>query len=167
MVEPLTQILFTLWQASVDFVVVGGVAVNAHGHTRATLDVDIIIPFDRANVHKLVSSLRGAGFSPRTPVDPEKLAIESERKSWKEKNMVALAFWDAAPPYTVVDVFIDHPIAYDQLVAQSMPVQTEKFLYRVCGVGHLINLKEAAARPKDIEDLKFLYDIQTRTSDLK
>lgn len=59
----------------------------------------------------------------------------------------------------MVDVFIDHPIDYDRLVADSMPFIHEAVNVRVCSIEHLITMKEAAARPKDMLDLRFLYDI--------
>jgi Nucleotidyl transferase of unknown function (DUF2204) len=156
MATPLLRIIESLTSAQIDYVVVGGLAVAAHGHARATIDVDIIIRFDRDNVHRLVTCLRGLGFKPRTPVDPERLSDPVERASWKKRNMVALAFYDDKPPWTVVDVFIDHPIDYDELFASSVVVDAQGVPMRVCGLPHLIKLKNDAGRPKDIEDLRFL-----------
>jgi hypothetical protein len=159
MATPLMGVIESLNAATVDYVVVGGLAVAAHGHPRATIDVDIIVRFDRQNVHRLVSCLRGLGFRPRTPVDPELLSNPAERASWRQRNMVALAFYDDQPPWTVVDVFIDHPIDYDQLLAQSFLIQTDGVPMRVCGLAHLIKLKQEASRPKDIEDLRWLTEL--------
>jgi hypothetical protein len=41
----------------VDFVVVGGVAVGAHGYVRATRDLDVVPDPDRANLHRLATAL--------------------------------------------------------------------------------------------------------------
>ena len=41
MATDLRKLIEALAAASVDFVVVGGVAVVAHGHVRATLDLDV------------------------------------------------------------------------------------------------------------------------------
>jgi predicted nucleotidyltransferase len=162
MATPLMGVIQSLNTAAVDYVVVGGLAVAAHGHPRATIDVDIIVRFDRQNVHRLVTCLTGLGFVPRTPVDPELLSDPTERASWKQRNMVALAFYDDQPPWTVVDVFIDHPIDYDQLLAQSVVIETQGVPMRVCGLLHLITLKEEANRPKDIEDLRWLHELLHR-----
>ncbi len=158
------HVIEVLNTAAVDYVVVGGLAVTAHGHPRATIDVDIIVRFDHQNVHRLVTCLRGLGFKPRTPVNPELLSDASERASWKQRNMVALAFYDDQPPWTVVDVFIDHPIDYDQLHAQSLVVQAQGIPMRVCGLEHLIVLKVEAGRPKDIEDLRWLRALLSQGS---
>jgi hypothetical protein len=159
MATSLMKVIDSLNCAAIDYVVVGGLAVGAHGHPRATIDVDVIVRFDRPNVHRLVTCLRALGFRPRTPVDPELLSDAGERASWKQRNMVALAFYDDQPPWTVVDVFIDHPIDYDQLLAQSVVIQAQGVPMRVCGLTHLIELKEQAGRPKDIEDLRWLREL--------
>ncbi|HEX8322376.1 MAG TPA: hypothetical protein VF595_00560 [Tepidisphaeraceae bacterium] len=159
MAKPLATIMRALAESGTDFVVVGGVAVNAHGFNRATLDLDIIVRFDRSNVHRLVTCLRGEGYTPRTPVDPEQLSVAGARAEWRNKNMVALAFFDSQPPYTAVDVFIDHPIDYDEMLTEAVQVEYDGALIRICSVRHLIDLKERARRPKDLEDLKFLYRI--------
>ena len=104
------------------------------------------------------------GYTPRTPVNPDDLAISEVRATWREKQMVELAFFDASPPYTAVGVFIDHPIEYDQLVQQSVPVEYGGATVRICSVEHLTELKEKALRPKDLEDLKFLYRIFDETA---
>ena len=157
--DPFANILARLVATEVDFVVVGGVAVNAHGFRRATLDLDLIVRFDHSNVVALADSLRECGFSPRMPVDPVELSIAETRAQWKTRNMVVLSFIEGKSPFSVVDIFIDHPIDYDLLIQEAMPVAYDGIDIRICGIQHLIDLKEKAARPKDLQDLKFLYEI--------
>ena len=146
--------------SGVDFVTVGGVAVILHGHGRNTLDLDIIVRFDRRNVHALVSCLRGMGYHPKTPVDPELLADENARRDWKSRNMVALAFFNRDRPYVIIDVFIDHPIDYDELVKQAVTKKGEDGRsVRICSIQHLIQLKTDASRPKDLLDIEALQII--------
>lgn len=52
------SILGDLLQAKVDFILVGGLAVELCGFTRATLDVDILIEDSEANIARLIGSLR-------------------------------------------------------------------------------------------------------------
>jgi hypothetical protein len=37
--------------------VAGGVAANLHGSVRATKDVDVLVPVDRANMERLLDAL--------------------------------------------------------------------------------------------------------------
>ena len=48
-----TKLLGALEQASVHFVVIGGFAVSAHGHLRATKDLDIVPDPDPENLERL------------------------------------------------------------------------------------------------------------------
>jgi hypothetical protein len=53
----LRKLIETLAGASVDFVVVGGVAVVAHGHVRATLDLDVCYWRTPENLERLAAAL--------------------------------------------------------------------------------------------------------------
>ena len=41
----------------VKYILVGGVAANLHGSVRATKDVDVLVPKDKANAERLLSAL--------------------------------------------------------------------------------------------------------------
>jgi hypothetical protein len=53
----LRKLIETLAGASVDFVVVGGVAVVAHGHVRATIDLDVCYSRTPENLERLAAAL--------------------------------------------------------------------------------------------------------------
>ncbi len=55
-VQPL-ELLRVLREHDVDFLVIGGVAVAAHGYLRATKDVDIIPRPSRENLDRLAAAL--------------------------------------------------------------------------------------------------------------
>jgi hypothetical protein len=55
--DPLA-LLGVLARHEVDFVVIGGVAVQAHGHLRTTRDVDVIAAPDADNARRLAAALR-------------------------------------------------------------------------------------------------------------
>jgi hypothetical protein len=52
-----------LLAAKVEFVVVGGVAVNAHGYVRATNDIDLFIRATEENAHAIYRVLVATGVS--------------------------------------------------------------------------------------------------------
>ncbi len=57
----------------IDYLVVGGLAVNLHGVPRMTYDIDLMILLQSENILKLVSKLTQWGYRPRIPVDPKSL----------------------------------------------------------------------------------------------
>jgi len=62
-------------QHQVDYVVIGGIAVIAHGHTRNTRDVDFMAAADAANLAHLAAALRELGAR-RSGVDAHLLGID-------------------------------------------------------------------------------------------
>jgi hypothetical protein len=52
------QLVASLAGHQVDFVVIGGVALQAHGHVRTTLDLDVIAAWTPENMRRLAEALR-------------------------------------------------------------------------------------------------------------
>jgi hypothetical protein len=78
----------------VDYLVVGGLAVNFHGVPRMTYDIDPVILLESANIKKIVTKLKKWGYRPRVPVDPIELADSRKRNAWiQEKGMKAINFY--------------------------------------------------------------------------
>jgi hypothetical protein len=58
----LDRLAIRLEEAGIEYAVIGGLAVNVHGHIRVTTDIDIVVTRDgRTRVHEL---LAGCGFLP-------------------------------------------------------------------------------------------------------
>ena len=52
-----------LQEERVDYVVVGGLAMNLHGVERATMDVDLVLAMDDANLRRFLNAPRGSSSS--------------------------------------------------------------------------------------------------------
>jgi hypothetical protein len=59
--------------AGVDYLVIGGWAAIAHGIPRTTLDVDIFVRPDLANIRKLVAALSQVGFGIAREIDADEI----------------------------------------------------------------------------------------------
>jgi len=53
-----------LIQSRVDFVLVGGLAVALQGYQRVTMDVDVVLAMDEANLQNFISCLSGCHPNP-------------------------------------------------------------------------------------------------------
>jgi predicted nucleotidyltransferase len=60
--EPHKEILRKLIQFNVEFILIGGYAVNFHGYNRATADMDIWLSPDNQNKLKFLNFLKAEGF---------------------------------------------------------------------------------------------------------
>ena len=67
--ESVMRVLAALEAAAVDYVVIGGVAINFHGIARATEDLDVFIAPDPANVARLRAADGRSAQLPTTTAD--------------------------------------------------------------------------------------------------
>ena len=64
----LKEMLVTLADAGVEFVVGGGVACVLHGVERVTLDLDIAVQMNSPNLDRLIGAVERLNLQPRVPV---------------------------------------------------------------------------------------------------
>lgn len=82
-------ILRALNEADARYLIVGGLAVVAHGYVRYTADIDIVLNLERENVIRAMNALEAIGYRPLLPVKGSDFADENLRRSWiEEKNML-------------------------------------------------------------------------------
>jgi hypothetical protein len=154
--EPLLR---ALHEAGVQHVIIGGFAVNAHGVIRPSRDLAIVPDPDPANLERLAKLLAdldarhvglGDFHADEFPFDPTKPDdIRSGANFRLETRLGDLDIMQWVPG-------IEEDSAYGALVAESIEGELDGTPLRVCGLGHLIAMKRAAGRPRDLDDLKRL-----------
>ena len=73
---------------------VGGVAMVLHGFVRATMDLDLMVAPDEANVKALMKLMTKLGYKPKVPVSAIDFSSAQKRRQWKEeKGMVVFSFF--------------------------------------------------------------------------
>ncbi len=141
----------------IDYLVVGGLAVNFHGVPRMTYDIDLMVLLEPENVLKLVTRLTQWGYKPKIPVDPRDLADEMKRNSWIfEKGMKALNFYSETLPIGEIDVVIDSPISYQELKSRAIGVELRDERIPTISIHDLIALKLRTGRKQDLADVEHL-----------
>jgi predicted nucleotidyltransferase len=154
------QIFRELNNDGIDYVIVGGLAVNLHGIPRMTYDIDIAILLHESNIMRLVTRLRGWGYVPRAPVLPEELADEEKRNSWiREKNMRAFTFCNDKETLGEIDVMIDTRIPFCDLKARAILFDLGGVHVPVVSIPDLIEMKRHAGRRQDLADVDHLLTI--------
>jgi hypothetical protein len=100
-------IVRALNEAGVLFIVVGGLAVVAHGYGRLTQDLDLVVRLDRDNLRRAFDALATMGYQPRVPVTADGLADPRHRARWiDEKGMTVLNFHSDRHRETPVELFV-------------------------------------------------------------
>ena len=97
------------------FLVIGAVALGLQGYPRATFDLDIWPDLGPENLDKILRTLKGLGYTPRVPVNPDELKDPQKREEWyQEKHMRVFAFVNAERQEDTVDIMIYHPFSLDE-----------------------------------------------------
>lgn len=139
----------------VAFIVVGGLAVVAHGYGRLTQDLDLVVRLESENVRRAFETLSGLGYRPRVPVTAEGLGDAAQRARWiSEKGMTVLNFHSDRHRETPIDVFVVEPFDFVEehrhaRVAEIAPGAE----VRIVRLETLIRMKERAGRPQDLADV--------------
>lgn len=145
----------SLNEAGVRYLVVGGLAVNAHGYVRFTEDIDLVIWLDAENVKRAFSALGKSGYHPHQPVTPEDFGDSTQREKWRsEKGMVVLKMWNDQDPQTQLDIFVYEPFDFKTEYARAKIEELEPGLeVQIVGLGALLRMKAEAGRIKDLNDI--------------
>lgn len=147
------RILEALARHAVDYVIVGGLAVQTHGHVRTTIDIDIYPRAHPANLARLADALN--------ELEAESLNSGAEQLAIDAVTLPRASLWQFMTRHGAIDVLFDAPgvPAYDDLRARALEVRLGELLLAVAGRDDLISMKRASARPVDLEDLAALTEL--------
>jgi len=162
----LKSVFQVLNDAGVRYVVVGGVAVNAHGYQRLTQDLDLAIQLQRENILAAFEALSLEGYQTTVPITAEQFVVAENRQQWKtQKHMQVLCMHSAAHPETMVDIFIDEPFDFDQEYISALVGEiAQGVTVRFASIPTLIKMKEIANRDRDRDDIQHLRWILAESS---
>ena len=155
----LSEIILTLKESGVDFIVCGGVALVVQGVERLTMDIDLSVDLSQANLKRFLSAMHKLHLKPRAPVPAESLLDPETRKMFvEEKHALVFTFIDSENPFRQVDLFIADSLSYDELKDDSELIDIENQSIRVLSRQKLLALKQAIDPPreKDLFDIRML-----------
>jgi predicted nucleotidyltransferase len=157
------ELLASLDQAGVRFVVVGGVAVVIQGFARLTVDLDLAIDLETSNVLRAVETLTARGLRPLLPVKAADFADEEIRRDWVEtKNVQVFSMRDERNPLVTVDIFARPPLPFEDLWSRADAVSLGGRSIRIASVDDLIAMKRQAGRAQDLIDISKLEGLGRR-----
>ena len=156
--DHLGKIFEALDAHSVRYLVVGGLAVVAHGHARFTADLDLVVALDAKNALATVTALKSLGYVPRAPVPAEQFANPDCRRMWVgEKGMLVFQLFSETQPETAIDIFVQPPFEFDAEYERAPRVSLiERRKTPVVSLRTLLEMKRVAARPQDLRDIEVL-----------
>lgn len=155
------SIVRTLNNHQVKYLIVGGLAVVAHGYVRFTADIDLVLGMEKQNLADAVVALKTLNYRPRAPVDFEQFIEPQSRKQWiDQKGMTVFSLFSPDHPVTEIDLFVDPPFVFSEAYAKALRLEVAPGISATfCSLEDLINLKSRAGRPRDLEDIEQLRKI--------
>ncbi|HKO29075.1 MAG TPA: hypothetical protein VJU80_16575 [Solirubrobacteraceae bacterium] len=140
-------ILRVLAAHQVDYVVIGGLAVQAHGHPRTTQDLDLVPGPTPDNRRRLLAALTELGARPVGARAPGPLSIPETGVLELDTDAGGIDI-HAAPPGAA---------PYAELRARALVIELDVPV-PVAGLDDLIGMKRASGRPIDRSDIVALTE---------
>ena len=152
---------FTALEAEgVRYLVVGGLAVNLHGVSRLTMDVDLMIALDGDNLRRFAAVGRTLALEPVVPVALADLADEAKVRSWiVDKRMLAFALRPPGRTDPTIDLLVQPVVPFDAAYARRVEKEIAGVRVPVASVEDLITMKTGTGRQKDESDIAALRAI--------
>lgn len=139
------DMLSAFCEEGVEFLVVGAYALAAHGHPRATGDLDLWIRPSEENAHRVWQALERFG----APLSQLRLA---------DLQTPDLIFQIGVAPRRIDILTSIEGVEFDEAWPERIEVEIEGLKIPIIGRDHLIKNKKASGRPQDLADVAWLEE---------
>lgn len=162
-----SALLGSLARNRVRFVLVGGLAAQAHGAMRATKDADICPEWSNENLARLAASL--TELEARLKIGEGSIETLEVQIDARTIHALEIGAWRTAAGD--VDVLLGIPrgsrfelVRYEQLAENATEVNVDGLRILVASLDDIIRSKEVVDRPKDREALVELRSLRASGS---
>jgi hypothetical protein len=157
----IAELLQSLSGESVQYVLVGGLAVQLHGFMRSTFDIDLVLAMNDENLARFIAVAKRYGLVPSIPVPIDTLRDANQIEQWhREKGMLAFALREPQIGGSVVDILVRPNVPFEQLMANAVAGELFAQKIWIASIDDLITMKRIANRAKDQLDIAALEKIK-------
>ena len=144
-------LLRALIDGGVDFVVIGGLAAQAHGSPLITEDLDVCFDLERANLDRLAAVLHELAATRREM--PDGIRAPLDRRALRAGDVFTLR-----TRYGDLDLLArpDPGLDYAQLRSRAVRFELAGTPVWIADLEDVIAMKRAAGRPKDLMAIEHL-----------
>jgi hypothetical protein len=163
----LKEMLVTLTDARVEFVVGGGVACVLHGVERVTLDLGIAVQMTAENLNRLVDAVERLKLKPRVPVSLADIGdLDFVRSMVVEKGALVFSLADFDRPLRHLDLLLSANLSFERLSEGAVWFDIGGAKIRVVSRELLMKIKSEIKPPrqKDVLDLHELAKLMDKPS---
>jgi hypothetical protein len=170
------QLVASLTGHEVDFVVIGGVALQAHGHVRTTVDLDVVAAWTPENMRRLAGALRELDAKLRG-IDADLLGLDvGDAETLYSGGNFLMHTRHGDLDVFAVDQTAGAPARYDDLRARAVAVEIRGVTLLIAHADDLIRMKTVASqfrdrpapkRRQDLDDIAVLEQLRGGTAPLE
>ncbi len=149
------ELFAALARHDVEYVTIGGIAVQAYGGQRLTQDLDVVISASSENAVRLAGAL--------SDLDARVLGPDGQRSTAAPSAALLGSSdqWHLTTAHGLLDVLTlpAHLGSFADLRARAVEVPLGRLSVPIAHREDLINMKRAAGRPQDLADLRLLESL--------
>lgn len=147
------RLLEALSRHKVNFILIGALAARLHGFPRLTADADITPAEDKPNLERLAAALNELDAKVYTESVPGGLAFDCSSATLARARM-----WNLVTSAGRLDIAFEPAgvEGYDDLKKEAERFEAFGVRFLVASLDDIIRSKEAAGRPKDLDDVAIL-----------
>lgn len=144
---------------AVEYVVIGGIAVQVHGHRRTTKDLDIVPDPSAENAERLAAALAELEARPRE--------VPGAGPPTAEQLRMAPIVPPLSTRHGELRVLNDVPGAapYGELRERAIVLELDGIPLAIAGRDDVIAMKRASGRESDLRDIEFITALEDEARD--
>lgn len=157
----IAELLHSLSEGQVRYVLVGGMAVQLHGFVRSTFDIDLVLAMNDENLVRFIEVAKRFGLTPSIPVPIDSLRNAAQIEQWhREKGMLAFSLREPQVGGGVVDILVRPEVPFEKLMENAVEGKLFEQQVWIAAIDDLLTMKRIANRPKDRLDIEALQKIK-------
>jgi hypothetical protein len=149
------ELFSALAQRDVEYVTIGGIAIQAYGGQRLTQDLDVTIAASAENIERLASAL--------LDLDARILGPDGQRSSSVPTAPLLASSdqWHLITPHGPLDILTlpAHLGSFADMRARAHEVPLGDLTIPIAHREDLLKMKRAAGRPQDLADVRLLESL--------
>lgn len=149
--KTLKSLCILLSEASVDYCLIGGLAVAILAKPRATEDIDLLILIEEQNRSSIADHIK----KKFEIIQDDQVIHFKNATIWR--TVLASPSGDAAS-FVIVDFLLADNEAYKEAVLNPVELIIDNVKIPVASPENLINIKKLAGRPQDLLDIESLRE---------
>ena len=162
--KQIINILKKLNSEKIPHIIIGGVPTILYGVERPTYDIDVALPEDLEALTKIIDILKGLGYSSvhKCPFPHDFLMPIDFITSQFIMDKGCVEFRNEDLELFPVDILSIGDELFQEVLKEGITIPFEDTSMFCPNIQKLIEMKEAVARPEDLEDAKKLRQIQKK-----